>query len=521
MEVRGGALFSGKYRRAHNELAGLCSQQLPKIQEAQLRMVDAILEGQRELPHFEKIEGLGQELFGTLWKGKASSWPQLQRIVQYLSALHKSVEDNELPAALIVYLASNPDLGTLKSLVTTVEEHQSNYPHLLQTVVNKIQLDETVFSRGDNGLRSLPLTKQAQVLERWEHESEKLQEIVTYNHLVEVLKDSDFAEIVEVANDWAEASEFLSDVLKRTWYSARVETAIRERPILAKFSSDVHQNIVEKFKKLDRSSLEYNKAKVAYKHWEHLPRSETSSGQLGLLRREFEKKRRHLPIRGLISKAGNAVQAIKPVFMMSPLSVAKFLPPNSIDFDWVIFDEASQVKPVDAFGAIIRGEQTVVVGDSRQLPPTDFFDKHIGDDNENTEENLTGDTESILGLFAAQNAPERMLRWHYRSRHESLITMSNVEFYDSKLQLFPSPDAAKEEVGLVYHYLSDTAYDRGGSRSNPKEAQIVAKRIMEHAHSHPSLTLGIATFSTAQMEAIQNALELLRREDPSCEQTFF
>ena len=181
-------------------------------------------------------------------------------------------------------------------------------------------------------------------------------------------------------------------------------------------------------------------------------RFETSSGQLGLLRREFEKKRRHLPIRQLMTKTGNAIQAIKPIFMMSPLSVATFLPPNSVGFDWVIFDEASQVKPIDAFGAIIRGKQTVVVGDTRQLPPTDFFDKQIKDVDEDAEENLTGDTESILGLFSAQNAPERMLRWHYRSRHESLITVSNVEFYGNKLQLFPSPDAAKKEVGLVYHH---------------------------------------------------------------------
>ena len=359
------------------------------------------------------------------------------------------------------------------------------------------------------------------MLERWERESERLQDIVAYNHLVETLKDNGFAEIVKVANVWAEASGFLSDVLKRAWYSARVETSMRERPILASFSSDAHQHIVERFRTLDSLSLECNKAKVAYEHWRNLPQHETSSGQLGLLRREFEKKRRHLPIRQLMTKAGNAIQAIKPVFMMSPLSVATFLPPNSVDFDWVVFDEASQVKPVDAFGAIIRGEQTVVVGDNRQLPPTRFFDKHVEDDDEDAEENLAGDMESILGLFSAQNAPERMLRWHYRSRHESLITVSNIEFYDNKLQLFPSPDAAKEEVGLIYHPHPDTAYDRGRSGSNPEEARIVAEKVIEHARVRPDLTLGVSTFSTAQMEAVQNELELLRRQDPSCEQTFF
>ena len=513
----------GRYRRAYGELIGLCTQPLPKTQEARLCIVDAILEAQRELPHLEKIQELGQRLFGTHWQGESSNWSQLQEIVRYLSALHESVANGELPEALVAYLAANPDLETLRTLVSTVEQYQNSQPHLLQAVVEKIQLDEAIRFEGDNGLKACTLAEQVHILERWEQESEKLQDIVTYNHLVEVLKDSDFAEIVEVANVWPEASQFLSDVLKRAWYSARVETAMRERSILAGFASDVHQSIVELFKERDNLSLEYNKAKVAYEHWKHLPQHEASSGQLGLLRREFEKKRRHLPIRQLIDRAGNAIQAIKPIFMMSPLSVATFLPPNSVNFDWVVFDEASQVKPVDAFGAILRGGQTVVVGDNRQLPPTRFFDKHIADDDvdENAEENLVGDMESILGLFSAQNAPERMLRWHYRSRHESLITVSNIEFYDNKLQLFPSPDAVKEEVGLIYHYLPDTAYDRGGTGSNKEEARIVAEKVMEHARKRPNLTLGVSTFSTAQMEAIQNELEILRREDPSCEQTFF
>ena len=514
-------ILSGKYRRARNELAGLCSQQLPKTQDAQLRIIDAILEAQREQPHLENIQELGQKLFGTRWQGQSSDWTQLREVGTYLLALHKSVANNELPEAVVVYLASNPDLDTLKSFVATVEEHQNDHRRLLQTVIRKIQLDEKVRFGSDNGLRSSPFTKQVQILELWEREPEKLQNIVTYNHLVERLRNEGFSEIAEIASGWSEASESLSDLLKHAWYSARVEEAMRERPILASFSSDTHQYIVKRFKELDRSSLEYNQAKVAYKHWEHLPRHERSIGQLGMLRREFEKKRRHLPIRKLMREAGNAIQAIKPIFMMSPLSVAMFIPPDSIAFDLVIFDEASQVKPVDAFGAIVRSKQTVVVGDSQQLPPTDFFDKHVGDDDENAEENLAGDTESILGLFSAQNAPECMLRWHYRSRHESLITVSNIEFYNNRLQLFPSPDAAKEEVGLVYHYLPNTAYDRGGSRSNPEEARIVAERVMEHARSYPNLALGVATFSTAQMEAIQNALELLRREDPSCEQTFF
>ena len=183
--------------------------------------------------------------------------------------------------------------------------------------------------------------------------------------------------------------------------------------------------------------------------------------------------------------------------------------------------KSSQVEPVDAFGAIIRGNQSIIVGDDKQLPPTRFFNKIVAEDDENENENLARDLESILGLFSRWNAPRRMLRWHYRSRHESLITVSNREFYDNELQLFPSPDAAKAEVGLVFNHHPNTVYDRGVSRKNYEEAKIVAKRVMDHARSSSKLTLGVATFSASQREAIQDALEILRREDPSCEDTFF
>jgi hypothetical protein len=215
--------------------------------------------------------------------------------------------------------------------------------------------------------------------------------------------------------------------------------------------------------------------------------------------------------------AGLAIQAIKPVFMMSPLSIANFLPPGSLQFDLVIFDEASQVRPVDALGALLRGKQLVVVGDSKQLPPSTFFDSLMKEVDD--EENVTADMPSILGMCDAQGAPQRMLRWHYRSRHESLIRMSNHEFYEDKLVIFPSPGAA-HKMGLVYHHLKDATYDRGKTRTNQREADAITEAVIEHAKNHPDMSLGVVAFSTAQMQAIQQSLETARRKMPEVEMFF-
>ena len=165
----------------------------------------------------------------------------------------------------------------------------------------------------------------------------------------------------------------------------------------------------------------------------------------------------------------------------------------------------------------MRGKQIVVVGDTKQLPPTSFFDTMNKDVDE--EDNITADVQSILGMCDGQGAQQRMLKWHYRSRHESLISLSNHEFYENKLVIFPSP-GSKTRMGLAFHHLPDAVYDRGKTRTNPKEAETVADAVIEHALKNPKQTLGVVAFSTAQMQAILLALEIRRRKLPETENFF-
>jgi very-short-patch-repair endonuclease len=207
---------------------------------------------------------------------------------------------------------------------------------------------------------------------------------------------------------------------------------------------------------------------------------------------------------------------------MSPLSVAQFLTPGRMSFDLLVMDEASQIQPVDALGAIARCRQVVVVGDERQLPPTKFFAKMTGgqaedDDGEGAQ---VADIESILGLFSARGLPQRMLRWHYRSRHQSLIAVSNSQFYENKLFIVPSPYTQKAGMGLRFHHVPNGVFDSGGTGTNAVEARTVAEAIIRHAKTHPGLSLGVATFSVSQRRAIQDELEVLRRLNPDTEDFF-
>jgi very-short-patch-repair endonuclease len=509
-------IFS-EWRTAKNDLAALCTGEMPSDSQERVALADAILEAQRLEDTFKENDRLAEEAFGQVWRGASSDWSALRAATNYLVDLHEAIQEGDLPADLLDTIAEMPDQEQVVELIERLQTQREDHTDAAEAFAGEIELDSAV-RFGGSALAEQPYAAQAEVLEQCREHAPRIQEMVTYNQLAQDLEEADLAPIRDLAHEWDEGPDHLVDAFRHTYFNALLDRAMDERPALERFSGAQHRQVVERFQELDTASLHHNRHELALKHYEQKP-SKKGVGQMGVLLHEMGKKSRHMPIRTLMQRAGNAIQALKPVFMMSPMSVPKYLPPESVDFDLVVFDEASQVRPVDAFGSILRGDQTVVVGDNKQLPPTSFFDSAIDTGGDDFEQQAA-DQESILDLFRSKGAPEQMLRFHYRSKHESLIAVSNKEFYDNNLNVFPSPDADREETGLFYHHLPDTTYDRGGSRTNKEEARIVAERVMEHARTEPDMSLGVATFSSAQQEAIRDRLEYERRQDPSCEDFF-
>jgi hypothetical protein len=273
--------------------------------------------------------------------------------------------------------------------------------------------------------------------------------------------------------------------------------------------------ILKKFRELDAGLRAQAAAKVITACSARRPTA--ISGEFQILEREANKSRRHMPVRELLDKTASAALDLKPCFMMSPLSVSQFLPPT-MRFDCVIFDEASQVKPADAVNAIYRGRQVIIAGDERQLPPTSFFDKGVEDDDVYDEEEVDH-FESVLGL-AKSGITQLPLRWHYRSRHESLISFSNREFYESELVTYPGAIHESPDLGIHFEHVPDGVYARGASKDNLIEARRVVERILHHAIAHPDLSVGVIAFSDAQASRIANELEAQRRLRPDIDSYF-
>ena len=316
----------------------------------------------------------------------------------------------------------------------------------------------------------------------------------------------------------------LLDIFHKSIYSGLIDLIFEEEPILRNFRGERHEQLIREFQELDRRFVALSASRVIERANEQKPQGvylQAPDSEIAILRREALKKSRHMPIRELFERIPTLLKRLKPCLLMSPISVSQFLSPK-LRFDLVIFDEASQICTEDAVGSIYRGNQLIVAGDNRQLPPTPFFQYSLDEEFDWDEGADYGFDvfESVLDECLSIGLPVNMLRWHYRSRHDSLINFSNERFYDNKLNLFPHPGRRDPSLGVKFVYVPDGVYDRGGARNNPREAEVVADLVFEHFKNSPDKTLGVITFNISQMNTIQDAIERRLRDHPEYQRFF-
>jgi hypothetical protein len=316
----------------------------------------------------------------------------------------------------------------------------------------------------------------------------------------------------------------LGDVFRKSVYQEWINNLYNEDQKLGRFRRENHEQLIADFRKLDQDLIHLTSSMVIEAANSRKPQDiliQAADTEANILRKEAAKKRRLMPIRTLMQKIPNLLVKLKPCLLMSPISVSQFLPPEN-KFDIVLFDEASQIVPEDAIGAIYRGKTLVVAGDSKQLPPTSFFQKNLID-NVDWDELSDDDVEvfeSILDECLGIGLPVKTLRWHYRSKHEGLIAFSNHRFYDDTMITFPAAKNQTDSLGVKLVQVSDGIYDRGGKRDNLKEAEKVADLVFEHFKNYPKKTLGVVTFSIAQMDAVEEAIDRRLKEQLDFEPFF-
>ena len=508
------SIFNSVYREAIASLKGLLKNGLPKGFKSRLALIDHALTLQKLKEEIQSSDVKLTNELGSLWNFENSNEVLLLELSGWYAIF---IGIDKLKTGIAANIVGN------KSSWSQVEEAKGAITKLREKLITACNSAKVSNEHIDN----LSYSELSKKVNAWSSNLHRFNEWpVVRSHLGDLLTELGedcYGKIFkgEIQADHIDAI-VRSTVLEKIWQSM-----IASDSNLSDIDAFKLDRELERFRKADKERLKIAAKEVLGTYSKNCPKG--TNGEMAVIRQEMAKKRNNFPVRKLLSKAGRAIHELKPVFLMSPMSIAQFIAPGTMTFDLILIDEASQVKPEDALGAIARAKQVVVVGDAKQLPPTNFFNRLT--DESDQEELLDddgayffSDVESILGLCDGVFQNNAMLRWHYRSQHPGLIAVSNRNFYDNKLLLPPSVLRSNYADGLGVSFVKSpqNGYKRGGSEGgrNLLEAELIAKEVIEFAKAHPEKSLGVAAFSVTQRDAIRDLVDEYRRKNPKTEPFF-
>ncbi|MBI2842661.1 MAG: DUF3320 domain-containing protein [Armatimonadetes bacterium] len=478
----------------------------------------------------DKASDHARELLGQFWREGEADWNAVAQMRDTTSALRKlaaQVADADIERTSML----RQQWGGLVSEGHEQLSAEGPIGQMLQDYIGKAQ----VFAGARSTLESIlsldalaawgdasnpdHLGTIAHHISLWSKHPDELRSWCYWRAVRHQAADLGLQALIDAYEHGGLPSAEIPGAFRRSFYQWWVDQVTDHEPVLRGFFSREFERKIQQFREVDQRYTEMTRSEVQARLAARLPRGGQAANQnseMGILQRERQKQRRHMPIRQLFQKIPNLLSRLKPCLLMSPMSVAQYLDPAHPPFDLVVFDEASQIPVWDAVGAIARGCEAVIVGDPKQLPPTNFFSR--SDDPDTADDDIVEDLESILDDCLAAQLPSMHLRWHYRSRHESLIAFSNYHYYDNRLLTFPSPSQA-QGVSLR---LVKGVYDKSRSRTNRAEAEAIVAEVMRRLHDPDlsKLSIGIVTFSISQQTLVEDILDEARRTNPEIEVHF-
>jgi len=511
------ALFVSRWRlrrhaRGRLPSNGTVAEQLMRAQRVQLL--------DRKL--FEE-QPAAQAMLGSAWKGLDTDVVSIEALMDWARRTRSSIHaqtagalDPEVIERLIVlatdqaeHVAPDTEAGRTLNLLLS---RWRGYRDARKTVAAALEPDEDLaFGQGK------PLARVSEVVDLWIREASRLHDWCYVAEASHRGREIGLGPIVDALRSGDITPAMLEDVFVRSVYQWWWEGVRESEPVLQRFRAEEHERLIAEFRSLDerihRAAREVVRARLAAR----VPDVHGPGDELALLRRQLQLKSRHMPLRRQFARMPTVLRRLKPCLLMSPLSVAQYLSPELEGFDVVVFDEASQIPPWDAVGAIARGQRVIVVGDTKQLPPTTFFDRSYDDEGEQIDDDDLLEVESILDEARASGMPPLDLRWHYRSQHESLIAFSNHQYYGGRLHTFPSARHREHGLGVELVRVEGGVYDRGGSRTNRREAEVLLAeltRLLSPADGSVPPSVGVVTFSLPQQRLIEDLTDQLCLDRP-------
>ena len=471
-------------------------------------LLHQVIRYQEELDFTDRYTAKLPSLFGRF--GRDEEWDIIDQIIHEVSSLHSLLLSYSKDVAKTSRIKQNLALQLTEGIRTfrDIHSHSLNELHQLADTLTATEqrlsttLGITVETLYTNSADWIGIALQQAAT--WKENLDKLKDWYQWLQSYNKLNELGLGFIAEEYKEKNIPTDLLTSSFRKSFYQAVIHYIIAKEPTLELFNGKIFNDIITKYKQVSANFEDITKKELFARLASNIPsftHEAIQSSEVGILQKNIRNNARGISIRKLFDQIPTLLSRMCPCMLMSPISVAQYIDTDADKFDLIVFDEASQMPTYEAVGAIARGKNVVIVGDPKQMPPTSFFSVNtIDEDNIEIE-----DLESILDDCLALSIPSKYLLWHYRSKHESLITFSNSEYYDNKLMTFPSPDNIESKVRMV---AVDGYYDKGKSRQNQAEAQAVVDEIARRLRSEElrKKSVGVVTFSVVQQALIEDLL---------------
>lgn len=477
-------------------------------------ILDNLVEFKRVSKAIDASGNILLSAYGNFWRSHKSDWNLLQtqyvlgtKLFGLISLLYDQKADVVLACKEIASLRTFRERNSklLADFKRTFGEMQN-----LWKSIQAITLMENNIPFGDNWIQKL-LSK----IKVWKANLHGLRDWCNYNACKKTLVDYGLDCVPQAVEKGSVSVADVACAFKTNVAYRLVVLYIEGDSELGNTNASLLEHEIKRYKLSSEKFAELTRKELIAKLSANIPSSTmvAASSEIGILKRCITSKCKGKSIRQLFDSIPNLLRRLTPCMLMSPISVAQYIDPKFPKFDLVIFDEASQMPTCEAVGAIARGENLVVVGDPKQMPPTSFFKKGYTDEDNLDKEDL----ESILDDCLAISMPEMHLLWHYRSKDESLIAFSNYKYYEHKLFTFPSPSDIEGRVRFI---PVNGVYDRSKSRQNRAEADLVVAEIVRRLKdkTERKKSIGVVTFSVVQQNLIDDLLEAEFAKNPKLEE---
>lgn len=448
-------------------------------------------------------------LLGFLWNNGDCDWNRLKQLCSSLTGINKA-------AAAVLGTVQTKEWRSSMGMEFS-EGSKAYFSAHAQAFNNFLSLQNQVQTLEKDLERTLGLNQSAyhnpgqarrKALEAsasgWLHHIDQLKDWYNWTVLKKRAIDAGLEPLIHAFEEGRITTDEIISQYNKGIYRSAAEYIIEQHPRLAAFNGVLFKEKIRKFRDISEKFEQLTRAEIYARLAARIPsftQEGSQSSEIGILQKAIRNNGRGLAIRKIFDAVPNLLPRLKPCMLMSPISVAQYFEADNTRFDLVIFDEASQLPTCEAVGAIARGSSVIVVGDPKQMPPTNFFSSNNVDE-ENIEQE---DLESILDDCLALSMPSQHLLWHYRSKHESLIAFSNAKYYDNKLLTFPSKDDITSKVQFI---PVEGHYDKGKTRQNRFEAKAIVDEVVRRL-ADPLLSarsMGIVTFSSVQQTLIEDLL---------------